>query len=325
MNSAAIWAQIGIHSVETAEMDAHFQPFLQSFCQWLERQAGGHYWVDSLGKDYDGDNRWPKGKMTQYLDAVCQSPYLEITSEEGKQAIRLTDAWFQGDQGGETEVPLEDDLGDQGSEMEELQGNLGVEGEDDSVTQICPTCLRSMPEATEVQAFPHVDTFWLHGGKKMQTWCPHPLISESVCYRAKLVRPSSLAAAPSTPRVLYPIVIYFAGHGHKSKDVMDMKWEDCAPEPFILVAPERPANMWWFIRGGGPYDWANGEYIPNVTEMYKHWIKALISGPGVDSNRVAILGFSAGAYAVTELLAQNLDYRIRGAGIAGVHGHGPLM
>jgi len=62
--------------------------------------------------------------------------------------------------------------------------------------------------------------------------------------------------------------------------------------------------------------------VAYVVQSLADWVTCLASMPGVDSNMVSLLGFSAGAYAVTELLACRHQVRFHALAFGGVHGHG---
>jgi len=148
----------------------------------------------------------------------------------------------------------------------------------------------------------------------------------AVTYLVKLISPTlwPLADLGAAPTLAWPIAFYFPGLGHTPASVMAMDWSSCAPEPFFLVVPKRPAGKWWFIDGENGWDWASGAFLPDVANLFKRWLSAMVKKPRIDVSRVAIFGFSAGAYAVTELLAcgDSDGVVFRGVGLGGLHGHG---
>ena len=148
----------------------------------------------------------------------------------------------------------------------------------------------------------------------------------AVTYLVKLISPTlwPLADLDAAPTLAWPIAFYFPGLGNTPATVMAMDWSSSAPEPFFLVVPKRPAGKWWFIDGENGWDWASGAFLPDVANLFKRWLSAMVKKPRIDVSRVAIFGFSAGAYAVTELLAcgDSDGVVFRGVGLGGLHGHG---
>jgi len=121
-----------------------------------------------------------------------------------------------------------------------------------------------------------------------------------------------------------PIAFYFAGLGEPAEHVIMERYQDwasVAPEPFILVAASRQPGRWWFIDDDTCWGWISGEFRPEVVELVSTWMESLIGRDGVDCSRVGLFGFSAGAYAATELLAKG-RLQLSGFAIGGTHGHG---
>ncbi|CAK0872772.1 unnamed protein product [Prorocentrum cordatum] len=147
---------------------------------------------------------------------------------------------------------------------------------------------------------------------------------ECVEFRAQLISPRGSGAAPSRD-CAYPLAVYFAGLDEKPDVVIEQMasdWAKIAPEPFLMVAAYKPWGMWWFIDnatgGSGGYGWVDGEF---QDEWQLHTRCLRHRGGFVDHRRVGLFGFSAGAYAVVELLSHGC-IALSGVGIAGVHGHG---
>ncbi|CAE7035138.1 unnamed protein product [Symbiodinium natans] len=120
-----------------------------------------------------------------------------------------------------------------------------------------------------------------------------------------------------------PLAVYFPGLGDKSAVIHERAsdWAKVAPEPFLLVAPERPRNQWWFLNDGSELGWVRGNLQIDTVDLFCDWIAGMSEFPGVDRDRIGVFGFSAGAYAVAEVLAR-ARLRLCGAGLGGVHGHG---
>lgn len=170
--------------------------------------------------------------------------------------------------------------------------------------------------------------FWEARGP--QRWSS-PAGDGHVAYHAALIRrwegrgsaAQQGATAGSPPDAGWPLAFCFPGLGETAGDVVGWAaWTLVAPEPFLLVAPARPNNTWWFINDKSDYGWAKGALRPDLVELFGSWMEALATSPGVDSQRVGMFGFSAGAYAAAELLAQPAGARLAGVGLGGVHGHG---
>lgn len=94
-----------------------------------------------------------------------------------------------------------------------------------------------------------------------------------------------------------------------------------ATKAFVLVTPLRPLGYWWTIEGDSDWSYVDGLFQHEKAEELAEWLQELAQDPAIDSERVSLLGFSAGAYAITELLATCL-FRPFVAVLGGVHGHG---
>jgi hypothetical protein len=173
---------------------------------------------------------------------------------------------------------------------------------------------------------------------KLHHW-EDPESGNIVEFAAVLVSP--LEGAPPEDEIEYlPLAFYYSGLGHKVENILQKMpdWRAIAQEPFVLVVPARPAGKWWFIKegggssgewlesGGGWQDWGSisGDFDAEGVELFNNWMEHVVSHPGIDVERIGLFGFSAGAYAVTELLAASTQSEIRfsGVGLGGVHGHG---
>jgi len=101
-----------------------------------------------------------------------------------------------------------------------------------------------------------------------------------------------------------------------------------APVPLVVVGACRDQHPWWVLSSSScDWGWIDGQLVPDKVQLYSDWISHLLSNPGIDEDWLSLLGFSAGAYAITELVA------LHGAGkapvlkpknlvLGGVHGHG---
>mmetsp|Transcript_83563 Transcript_83563/g.194297 ORF Transcript_83563/g.194297 Transcript_83563/m.194297 type:complete len:445 (-) Transcript_83563:73-1407(-) len=120
-----------------------------------------------------------------------------------------------------------------------------------------------------------------------------------------------------------PVAVYFPSLGEKADAIVHMAgdWARIAPEPFVLVAPVRPTKMWWFIDDDSDYGWVQGNFRAETVALFSSWLIALSGRSGIDAGRFGLFGWSAGAYAVSELLAFG-SCPLSGVGLGGVHGHG---
>lgn len=98
-------------------------------------------------------------------------------------------------------------------------------------------------------------------------------------------------------------------------------------KPCILIAPLRTKGAWWVLNRGGSFGYVDGDLQRDVTMSMCSWMRFLCREAGreggVDSERPRALGFSAGAYALTEILAHSAPQPfIWCLALAGLHGHG---
>ena len=142
---------------------------------------------------------------------------------------------------------------------------------------------------------------------------------ENVCFEAVLVEP--MLNSLGSPENL-PLMVYFAGltaKGSKAmKEINPKKLAKITPGPFVLVTPHQFDGHWWTISPR----WGDGDFQPDIATRLVSWIKYLANFPGIDCNKVSLLGFSAGAYAATELLACRREVSFDCVVLGGVHGHG---
>merc|ERR1712151_713641 len=101
--------------------------------------------------------------------------------------------------------------------------------------------------------------------------------------------------------------------------------------PFVLVAPFRGKLPWWVLSNCSvDWAWADGELEGKHVQLLSNWIMSLREHPGIDEEWVSLLGFSAGAYAITEIMAARAANNYASGGalqprsivLGGVHGHG---
>lgn len=143
----------------------------------------------------------------------------------------------------------------------------------------------------------------------------------AVQFRACLVLPTGTASTPGTTS--YPLAVYFPGMTENAGEVMRMKgdWGRLTKEPFVLVAPVKPNKLWWFIDDDSDWGWVKGDVRTALVRVYCEWLAALAELSHVNADRIGLFGWSAGAYAVTEIIGHGC-IPLTGVGLGGVHGHG---
>lgn len=157
--------------------------------------------------------------------------------------------------------------------------------------------------------------FWTKGREKIHT-------VRGVRFQSTLVKPTGCKHQPDA----YPLVIYFCGMGASGVEGVCMDLDDISrmiARPFVLVAPIRPAGTWWVLDDHRvPWGCLEGSLLTATVDDYVTWISTLAAAAHIDRKSVSIFGTSAGAYAVTEIIAGNADVRLQCVGLCAVHGHG---
>ena len=148
----------------------------------------------------------------------------------------------------------------------------------------------------------------------------HPDGRGGVDFKVACVVPRGLQGRP-VPVSGLPVVFGFPGMCDVEFGKLD-KWIAVAPEPFVLVTLLKPKKFWWFIGGGGGDAWKCGEFCGEMVELFGDFMASVARSDGIDALRVCLLGYSAGAYAVVELLAASPRVSFSGVAVAGAHGHG---
>lgn len=145
----------------------------------------------------------------------------------------------------------------------------------------------------------------------------------AVQYYARVVEPAGMFPGTCGASTL-PAAFYFTGLGESASRLESIakQMSRVAREPFVLVSPVRPKHGWWFINSASKFGWIRGEFDAAMVERHAAWMKSIVCRPGVNAKRVGVFGFSAGAYAVAEILAAGVDFELCGVGLGGVHGHG---
>jgi len=166
----------------------------------------------------------------------------------------------------------------------------------------------------------------LAGPKQLRTWDPTAHIKDAlpIDYHATLVGPAGAETALDG----LPLVVFFGGLGGPFTSAVTRdhaaRFADVSSEPFVLVEPKMWRKRWWFIDDCSKHGWVRGRVSTPLVKATAAWIKALAALPGLDASRVALMGYSAGAYACTELMACGDLPQLTGVGLGGTHGHGQL-
>ena len=128
-----------------------------------------------------------------------------------------------------------------------------------------------------------------------------PNAGKSVEFAAVLITPADAADSELTEKL--PIAFYYCGLGEKVNVILEQRvplWQSETQMPFVLVVPARPAGKWWFIGDDSHWGWISGDFEEEAVDLFGSWMADIVLHHRIDSDRVGLLGFSAGAYAVTE-------------------------
>mmetsp|Transcript_117873 Transcript_117873/g.229181 ORF Transcript_117873/g.229181 Transcript_117873/m.229181 type:complete len:732 (+) Transcript_117873:72-2267(+) len=140
-----------------------------------------------------------------------------------------------------------------------------------------------------------------------------------------------VGATPGSPvSDCEPLVVYFAGLGDAGEPnprEIHKKFQrlQCHGRvPFLFLAPLRQKGYWWVLEGDGGYGWLGElryEKVVLFADFLQHCLTSL-DEPGKATRRPVIgLGFSAGAYCLTEVLALGRPC-FTVCALGGLHGHG---
>ena len=156
--------------------------------------------------------------------------------------------------------------------------------------------------------------FWKEGPAKV-----HEV--ENVRFQSTLINSIAVSKEPAS----YPLVIWFCGLGPSGLDGIgvELVWLSRATsKPFVLVAPIRSSTTWWVLDDSlPPWGCVIGSLLDSEVDKYCRWIQSLAGTEGIDHTSVSLFGGSAGAYAVSEIIASDsLDLYC--VGLAALHGHG---
>lgn len=146
----------------------------------------------------------------------------------------------------------------------------------------------------------------------------------SVQFQAQLIEPEGSSGSKARPESKLPLIVHFSGVGSSGgiADVRVLQMRRLIRGPFVLVAPVRQRGMsWWVLSEDGDWGWVDANLMPCRVKLLTAWLRDLSCEPTVNGEWVSLLGYSAGAYAVSELCASGL-LRFRSLVVGGIHGLG---
>jgi hypothetical protein len=157
-----------------------------------------------------------------------------------------------------------------------------------------------------------------------------------VLFQATIVEPKAIGNAETNGTgTRYPLVVWFSGAGTRGGlEEVDLELlKRIAPGPLVVAAPlhERFFGPWWVLNSGScEWGYCDGTLERDRLRLLATWLGVLLDVPEIDKNWLSLIGFSAGAYAVTELLAAagpsatfaKNTLRPRTVVLGGLHGHG---
>ena len=156
-------------------------------------------------------------------------------------------------------------------------------------------------------------SFWTESPRKI-----HDV--EDVRFNSTLINPIAAFTVPEC----YPLVIWFSGGGPSGLDGIGVELAELSratSKPFVLVAPFRSSSCWVLDDSQPPLDCVEGSLSASEVAKYCHWIQSLAGAEGIDHTSVSLFGGSAGAYAVSEIIASG-TCELYCVGLAALHGHG---
>jgi len=147
-----------------------------------------------------------------------------------------------------------------------------------------------------------------------------------VKFLAKVVTPtgSAMASAASITSAM-PLIVYFEGLGSSGglSEIDVGRLATLTGTPFVVAAPFRSKGMWWVLDDASEWGFLDGDLQVGVVDALLAWILWMSEDRCIDRNWVSLVGISAGAYAVTELVARNRGtVKLRAVVFCGIHGHG---
>lgn len=129
---------------------------------------------------------------------------------------------------------------------------------------------------------------------------------QDMTYEFDVVRVDPLHAAPTPASGRLPAVIYLQGAGSQ-RGLTGVNLERLGARlhrSIVVFAPRRPLGTWWTLRGDSWYAWVEAKFDPRLKEALSELCEFCTDLSEVESERgVTFVGFSAGAYAITEVIS----------------------
>eukprot|EP00971_Amphidinium_carterae_P046195 909388-Amphidinium_carterae.1 len=95
-----------------------------------------------------------------------------------------------------------------------------------------------------------------------------------------------------------------------------------APSPYLVLFPLCPCTHWWMVDKYNDLGWLEGNFDTAFLDNMHNLFDLAIRHPQLDPKKVFVFGFSAGGYALTEMIASNRGLKARALVLGGIHGHG---
>lgn len=183
------------------------------------------------------------------------------------------------------------------------------------------------PKINDPRVWPQ--PFWTSGANEILLW-DDDAFDSNIFFQATLVEPCGdgmMTENPASTIALgtkLPLLVYFAGVGSSGglSELRLVRMRRCVNRPFVLVAPVRQKGMeWWVLTKSGDWGWVEGDLNAARIQLFSAWIQHLGEDAGIDAGQISLFGYSAGAYAATEIFASGA-FNLQSLIVAGVHGHG---
>lgn len=124
-----------------------------------------------------------------------------------------------------------------------------------------------------------------------------------------------------------PIVFFFGGidcgDGVEAFDIQN--FAKAISKTCVVVIPFRPRGTWWVLdKAGKSFGHIDGDLRDELLQSYVDWMRCLCKAAGDEGIdcRPRVMGYSAGAYALTEILLHTARPFIWRMALCGLHGHG---
>ena len=82
--------------------------------------------------------------------------------------------------------------------------------------------------------------------------------------------------------------IYLPGLGDEGHLSTLRDFEETADRPFVMAAPIRSKEKWWFISNGKEWGWVDGDFDKEEVALIAAWIHSFSREPFIDKDFVSI-------------------------------------